>query len=76
MALNVLNINPLLGWEYMINIGQDSSSRNNPPFVYIRKNLFYFYVVKLLSYSSFAFFGTIDLILHTNLNFDTEYNEP
>lgn len=59
----------------MINISQDSSLYDNPPFVCIYKNLFHLAIIRSLSYSSFVLFSIIDLILYTNWYFDTKYNE-
>lgn len=55
----------------MMNIGQNSSLRNDLPFVYICKNSFHLGVTRLLFYFSLALFDIIDLILYINLYFDT-----
>ena len=62
-------------WGYIMNIDQNGLLRNNLPFVCVRKNLFRLYVAKSQFHFSIALFGTPNLILHTILYLDTEYNK-
>lgn len=75
-ALKRIYINLSLKWGYTMKIGQYNLSYDYSLSVYICNNIFYLCIVKLLSHSSFVLFGTTDLILYTNLYFDTKCNKP